>query len=65
MVLVMTKPLPEVRPNGGHDVGPVTKQVRAKTRVPVQSATALTSTSAVIRLRCFTFTDSWVLGGVG
>jgi hypothetical protein len=65
MVLVMVKPVPEVRPNAGHDLGPVTKQVRAKTSVPVQSATALISTTAVIRLKCFTFTDSSVLGGVG
>jgi hypothetical protein len=65
MVLVILKPVPEVRPNAGHDLGPVTKQVRAKTSVPVQSATALISTTAVIRLKCFTFTDSSVLGAVG
>jgi len=50
--VVMVKPVPEVRPNAGHDLGPVTKQVRAKTSVPVQSATALISTTAVIRLKC-------------
>jgi hypothetical protein len=52
IVLVILKPTFEMRPNGGLGLGPV-KQVRATTSVPVQSATALASTTAVIRLKCF------------
>jgi len=62
MVLVTVKPVPEVRPNGGIGEEPVAKPIWAKTSVPVQSATALISTTGVIRLKCFTFTESSVVG---
>jgi hypothetical protein len=65
MVLVMEKPVSEVRTNPGVFVGPVKTEARMKTSAATTSATALISTTVVIRLKCFTFTDSSVLGGVG
>jgi len=58
--------VPEVRPNAGHDLGPVTKQVRAKDeRASAERHCGSSVPLPSIRLKCFTFTDSSVLGGVG
>ena len=64
IVLVMSKPVPEVRTNFGVFVGPVRMEARTKTSAATTSATAL-GTAAFVRLNFVTFTDSSVLQHVG
>jgi hypothetical protein len=58
MVLVMEKPVPEVRTNFGDFVGPVAMETRMKTSAAMTSAampsaTVLACRTAFVRLSCF------------
>jgi hypothetical protein len=58
MVLVMLKPVPEVRTNFGVFVGPVTTEARMKTsaamtNAAMPSATVLARRNVFVRLSCF------------
>jgi hypothetical protein len=57
MVLVMEKPVPEVRTNFGDFVGPVAMETRTNTSAAMTSATAL-GTTAFVRLSFVNFSDS-------